>query len=152
MLSLRLLGSLLVGARGGIYTLSGETVVGSTSSGTTSVAVILINPDGTVDKNQDSVVSQIDAATDWVRPAGIGDETSFEVRYTNKVGDDLLVHNVQLEDVWHDLDSLNQWGYTTVASGPGTSHSGTFDIEIRNKATQVVLASANYDLSVTEAA
>lgn len=86
--------------------------------------------------------TQIDSATDWVRPESAAPGL-YEVRYTNLSGS-ALDFETKAEDTWH---SLSAGDFVLIQQRDGVGmHQSDFDIEIRYNAGPV-LASAAYSLT-----
>lgn len=127
-----------------VVTLSGEFITTSVSGAVPSVARLIINPDGTLDKLENGSTTQIDASTDWIIPNGAA-SSSYQVRFTNLAGTITGAGTTLTEDVWADIDQVH--GIRTarpIAQGNGQT-GATFDLEIR-LGTGATLASASYTL------
>ena len=127
----------------GVVTLSGEVISSSAGSGPV-VSKLLINPDGTLDKDENGTVAQIDSATDWIIPNSAA-SSGYQVRFTNLVGDSPGAGTTLTEDVWVPIDQVHAIVLRrTGASGNGQSIA-TFDLEIRI-GSGATLDSASYTM------
>jgi hypothetical protein len=140
---------MLIGIGGFLFggdkvTLSGEATFDSRTSPTDSYARIRIDNDGNVYESADSgspSYSQVDTATDWLRPAGNAPGL-YEVRFTSATNTPTFA--TATEDTWHSLSSGDFTIYNS-ETGIGTKAT-TFTIEIRHNGGSV-LASASYTLT-----
>jgi hypothetical protein len=128
----------------GVYTLSGETI-SDDSFGDTGIAGIRFNSDGTVDKNEAGVFTQIDSATDWIIPNGAASGNE-RVRYTSMVGDDFTT-KAALEDTWIAISGNPAWSLETDTSPQSLTGTCTFEID---NGSGPVLASASYTFESDE--
>lgn len=128
-----------------VITLTGATN-NATSTGSSSSASLRVYSDGDVyfRDNGGSFV-QISGATDWVRPtAQVG---NYEARFTNLTGDTGSFSANVSEDAWTDMATgFLLLTVTDTSDGP-ESKSVTFDVEIRDKATNTTQATAEYTLT-----
>lgn len=122
-------------------TVSGESVTGLKLSGT-ATAGIRVNADGTIDKNQNGIYSQIDAATDWIIPNGSA-SSLYEVRVTSVTGS--FSNAAAAPNTWINLGSNREWNVIQVGEGSSTA---SFTLEIRYDGG-AVLDSGTYFLTAT---
>lgn len=123
-------------AAAGTVTVSGETIVGATSSGTARAGVIF-RANGKVAKTVNGTESQIDASTDWIIP---NDEATslYEVRYTG--GTETWTVKAANQDTWTDLSTDREWRVENNV-GDITANIVTFEIRFNGGS---VLDSATY--------
>lgn len=116
-----------------LVTLSGGAAVASTELG---VAGIRVNTDGTIDKLEDGVVTQLAASTDWVIPNGAA-SSDFDVRATSVTetgGHGLGWDSAPAaDDTWVDLSVNRTWQDANVGSGGSNTGGHNFTLEIRYK-------------------
>ena len=110
-------------------------------TGTTS-AYVTINTDGTLSRIGDSTTN-----VNWYSPTTTGIGSSYYVRTTKQIGDDLGPSDF-------GLGTLNKWvaitetRYCGYDSSQGTGRSGTYRVEIAASAGGAVLTSADYSFSI----
>lgn len=129
-----------------VVTLSGETIT-ATPIGEDAHAYLKIDAgDGKVyAKVNTGAYTQIDSATDWIRPADAA-PGDYEFRFTGLTGD-ALAFSTAVEDTWYPLSSgdfiLRQ---TDITTGPG-GKSSTFTVEVRKGSSGGAHTSASYTLA-----
>jgi hypothetical protein len=121
----------------GVVTLSGGIVSDVVAAPDSAFAGLRIDADGNVYAVASSGTSQIDTATDWVRPTSVA-SGSFEVRATLNSGS--VTGTV---GSWESLSTDRTW--SVAAAAPGTQ-AANVTIEIRY-GSGPVLASGTYDIS-----
>lgn len=127
----------------GTVTVSGESILASAASGPVN-AQLLINTDGTLDKNDNGTVSQIDAGTDWIIPNSAA-SSDYEVRFTNLVGTPAGATTLT-ENIWAPIDQQHLVGVRrTGAEGTG-QNIVTFTLEIRQGSSGAALDTGNFTL------
>lgn len=104
-----------------------------------SITGVRFNSDGTVDRNQDSVYSQIDVATDWVIPNGAAPGV-YSIRFTHLSGD---VPSGASYGTWLDLTSSRELWLNSFGLG---ALSGSIRAEISADGGSSVLDSGDYTL------
>jgi len=124
---------ILTRPRGGsVLTLSGEFVDETSGTGPWKVHIIF-NPDGTVDRRNQSnsgndTTTQVDGATDWIIPnVSAGDGSGFEIRM-NSVPADSLDEEAAAFGVWVDISSPRVWGFTSSVQSDDDSGNLTFEL------------------------
>jgi hypothetical protein len=110
-------------------TVSGENVTAL------STALIIFRSDGTVDRNIDGVVTQVDTDFDWVRPLSAV-VNPFEIRATLSSGS---TPGTGTLDTWLSLDSDQSFGWTAA--------TGTATLLIEIRIGEAVLDSGTYVLT-----
>lgn len=133
----------VAGAGSELVTVSGQSIFGFDLSGP-AFASVIFRTDGTVDESTNAGTSQIDSATDWVRPDPPGDSGDYDIRAT-QTGSSGPGSRTGTLNTWLSLSSQRTWTMTRV-SGFGTS-TWTLNIEIRDANSLVVLDSGIYVLS-----
>jgi len=117
----------------GTVTLSGEGI-GDSQSAQAAIAGIRFNADGTVDKREAGVYTQIDSATDWIIPL-VKASVNYDVRVTNVTATGGLAGfnfvSAASEDTWIDLGSDREWSCRDNNSTDLGDYSFTCDFEIR---------------------
>ena len=117
-------------------TLSGGSASDLETAPGTASAGFRINADGTVDREEGGVFTQISVLRDWIRPASAA-SGDYEVRCTIDSGDGPVNAGT-----WFALSS--DVLFQIVQSGTGTK-SGTWTIEIRRNS--VIADSGSYTAS-----
>lgn len=134
--------ALLAGAGAGVVTLSGASGPGIVDAdGSNALALLIVNSDGTTDKDEGGSVTQINSADDWLRPTSIA-PGPHRVRFTLQSGDTPNSGNSSGSlGSWLALTSGRSIGYNATSS----TLSGTILVEI-DDGNGNVLASATYDI------
>lgn len=133
-----------------ILTVSGETIAASDISAPFDSTVgIRFNTDGTVEKGEENngggvVWTQIDAATDWIIPNDRA-ESTYEVRYTNRVGTPDFTTQAGAEDTWIDMSTQRTWLWNETTSGNKTFDA---DFEMRRGSSGAAETSATYTFNI----
>ena len=130
------------GALGEVVTVSGQSIFAFDFSGPV-FAEVQFRTNGTVFENEDGNQSQIDSATDWVRPDPPASAGDYEIRAT-QTGSSGSATRTGTLNTWQALSSQRNWRITRAAPGTAT---WTLTIEIRDATSLVVLDSASYLLS-----
>lgn len=107
----------------GIVTLSGEAI---SSGGAGKDASLIINTDGTLDKSEDDVTTQIDSATDWIIPNSSADAL-YEMRFVSFVGDAFSTDELGGENNWTAISTNRE----LALPGDVASKSCSFTLEVR---------------------
>jgi hypothetical protein len=94
--------------------LDGETILHDVFN-SAARAELWINADGTVDEGIDSVFSQIDSATDWVRPEHFSTSLPWYIRW-NFISGDAVTTTPIAEDTWVLMDGVSNYTWTNFAS------------------------------------
>lgn len=122
-----------------VVTVSGETI-STLSLGASASAGVRFNTDGTVDKLVNGSPTQIDAATDWVRPTEHA-PGSFEIMAHVDAGN---LDAGDAVDTWLALTTPRSWSVIDATQGVDPE-TATITVSIRFGGT--VLASGQYSLS-----
>lgn len=125
----------------GVITLSGETASDSVADPSDATASLRFDTDGNVYKIEGAVQTQVDTATDYIRPTANADR--LQIRFTNLVGT-ALTSSTAAEDVWHAI-SGGDFTLTQTRTTVGFSAS-SFDVQLR-VGTGPVRASGAYVLN-----
>ena len=128
-----------------VVTISGESGISDSVGSGTAFAGIRVNTDGTIDKREGGTYTQIDTATDWVRPTGRASST-FDVR-ANIVSETEDGFNAGLSDLfgtWLPMSTDREWVVTEATTGFTSTGTLTLLVRYNNSAT---LDSANYSMS-----
>ncbi len=131
---------------GGVVTLSGRIVTVEEEI-IAAIAGVRVNSDGTVDKRESAVFTQIDSATDWIIPNSAAPD-DYEVRITNVVfnaGTGFFV-SAAAEDVWIVLTSDREWSVRDTDSSAGGNKDTDFTIEIRKGSSGGAIETGAYTL------
>jgi hypothetical protein len=134
---------------GATLTLSGQTITKLSFDPADAYARLKVDNNGNVYQSSDTGIaswSQIDTATDWVRPTTKA-PGAYEVRYTGLTGVTLTSGTVA-EDVWHPLSSGDFILYNRVTAAAGDRDS-TFTVEIRDGSSGSADVSGTYRLHAT---
>lgn len=124
-----LMAAMMSEGAGGIVTLSGENIETSEDLGPVA-ARLWINADGTLDKEESGVRTQIDSGTDWIIPNAAA-SSLYEVRFTNLAGSIQAGSTDLTEDVWQSINAdFRISTFRSGASGNGQTVA-TFDLQIR---------------------
>ncbi len=129
-----------------VVTLSGATITAIVTIGI-SQAKLWVIADGTLwEETSNGGSVQLDAETDWIIPNEDAD-SSFDVRYINHVGDELVQwDDFSVEGTWVDISVSRQLVLITAFDGP--DKTCTFDLQIRKDGGEV-LATASFTLTTT---
>lgn len=131
---------------GVVVTLSGESIFDIDAGARLYRASLLINTDGTLDKRQDTIISQVDASTDWIIPNGSAPGT-YQFRFVNRTGDSPNGTTNMTEDVWVAI-SGGQLVIERQRLLLATENDVTnFDLEVREGAGSVI-DTANFSLDI----
>jgi hypothetical protein len=118
--------------------LTNRSVAAQVSSGTATAGVELTTA-GALSERRNNAYTSI--AGEWTTPIESGIGSHYEVRATHTGG---TVPTGPAMGTWHTIDFNRQWNISRTTNGETTS---TFTLEIRHKAAQVVVASANISLN-----
>ncbi len=134
---------LIASTLGGGYVvkLSGEDVSDTQSSPATAMSTITVRSNGTVEKTENTTTTQVDASTDWVRPASLA-SSAFEVMATVNSG----AVQSGTTGSWLNLGSNRAWSCTRNVNGTA---SANLTIAIRHNGGAVI-SSNTYTLSATQ--
>lgn len=122
-----------------VVTVSGESISHSVSNGNTAKAGVRVDNDGTIDKREGDIFSQIDASTDWRIPNGSG--AGFHVMFT-KGGLDPTPIGVL--DTWTEITSDQEIRYEE--SSDDSESSGTITVHISDDGGTTTLDTGVYPL------
>jgi hypothetical protein len=124
-------------------TLSGASI--NDTDGVSATAGIRFNSDGTIDKNEGGVYSQIGSTTDWIIPNGAA-SADYDVRYTTAASPNDFTAKAAAQNTWIDLGANREWSLTL--SSPDTHLTGDITFEIRNPGG-VTVATGVYSFTAT---
>lgn len=136
--------NMLAASRVGVaVTVSGEVIAGSDAP--TSIAGVRFNAGGTVEKYEDGLYSQIDAATDWRIP-NTGGAKTYHVRATEnaQIG---TGNRVGTLGSWIALSSSPEW--TVEETTSGQSATWDLDIEVSDDGGSTTLDTGLFELTAT---
>ncbi len=126
----------------GVVTVSGENAT-DIAVNRNARATIVLRQDGTIDKIEDTTITQVDAATDWIIP-NIAAPSNYQFRYTGLAGDPLDGSTSAAEDVWRAA-SVGDFFFEQRATADPEDFTSTITIQVR-KGTGPVLDSATFIL------
>ncbi len=106
--------ALLKSAAAVVTVTGGDAIHHAVANFNTATAIIRVNADGTIDKIEGAVVTQLQSVTDWIIPNGANDGL-YEVLFAKGVLDDAPNVGVAL-DVWHFIGANREVGYSNSAN------------------------------------
>lgn len=120
--------------------LSGELISHDVSNGNTARAGVRVNSDGTIDKREGNVYTQIDSSTDWRIPNGSG--AGFYVRFSKGLFDP--TPEIGTLDTWQEITSARE--VTNENSANDSSELVSITVELSRNASDVEV-SGSYPLT-----
>lgn len=140
-------GFLSQGGGAPVITVSGESVTHITANGTTARAAIIFRfNDGTVDRIRGTAVLQIDSATDWRIPNGLG--TGYYWKYT-MLGFPSYNPGSLAANTWYEITADRTIGAEAASNNTQNTHS--IVISVADAASDAnILDSASYSCSATQ--
>lgn len=128
--------------------LSDEVVNVSTSS-ENAIAGIRVNTDGTIDKRELGIYTQIDSATDWIIPNGAA-SSSYEFRITSVTFNIGSVFFIQAAaaNTWINMAAAREWTVQDANPFGDGEVDVDFLLEVRLGSSGSAITNGSYTLKV----
>lgn len=132
-----------------VITVSGRFIDHSVINGNTARAGVRVNVDGTIDKVEGTVFTQIDSSTDWRIPNANG--AGYWVQFTKGIFDPAPNYNPDTTTLgtWYELDTVSRRvGWQETADD--TTNGGVLTIKISDDSSgSPVLDQGNFTCTAT---
>lgn len=136
----------MLGAGGGIVTLTNYLDPNIITDTSTGIGLLEIRTDGTLWKREGGTPTQLNSGTDWIIPNGSAN-SAFDVKWVNVSGD--VANNGNMlgdEDTWHAVSTMRSIGYEDSVT---SLREGVVRISIR-KGGGAVLDTGDFEFSVID--
>lgn len=130
---------------GGFITISGE-VVSVTGPAGSIVAGIRFNTDGSIDKRENSVYTQVDPGEYWSNEPETGIGSNYDVRALSAGKTGTWSQAAEIDDTWIQISANREWVVLRFTAGTKQCIA-TF--EMRNTGSGSALDDAVYDCTAT---
>lgn len=129
-----------------VVTVSGESLSHVVGNGNDATAGIRVMRDGTLEKVEGVVETQIDAATDWIIPNSKG-FTGYHVKFSKGALDPAAAGGDAI-DTWHAIDTTVRTIWWTEFSDDSTQ-SATLTVAISDDGGTTTLDSGTFPITLT---